>query len=99
MSYNFEDEDSDEFEDFEEEDDPYENANIRQLREQAKAADAAEARVAALRREVAFLKAGIDTDSKAGAYLLKGYEGSMDDLARVASEYGIALRPPTTPRS
>jgi hypothetical protein len=74
-----------------------EERDLRVIRERAAQADAAEARVADLRRQVAFLKVGIDVESAAGRALLRGYEGSLDDLAKVAQEYGIPLRPPGSP--
>lgn len=76
-----------------------ENANIRQLREQAKAGREHQAAAEALRREVAFLKAGIDTDSKLGKLLFKSYEGDLSDIEALkteATEIG-ALKGTSTP--
>lgn len=63
-----------------------ENANIRLLREKAAKADEATAAHAALQREVAFLKAGIDTDSKLGKLLFKSYEGDLTDIEALKTE-------------
>lgn len=75
-----------------------ENRNIRQLREKAKEADNLkgeltkaqdEARTA--RRELAFLKAGIDTESNVGKLFAKAYDGdtSLDAVKAAAAEYGL----------
>lgn len=63
-----------------------ENPNLRHLREKAEQADAARAAEAQLRKEVAFLKAGIDTDSKLGGLLFKTYEGDLSDLDSLKKE-------------
>jgi hypothetical protein len=63
-----------------------ENPNIRQLREQAKAGREATAANEALQREVAFLKAGIDTDSKLGKLLFRSYEGDLTDIETLKAE-------------
>lgn len=53
------------------------NAVIRNLREQAKGAKAAETRAAAAERELAFTKAGIDTDDPRQRYFFEGYKGEL----------------------
>lgn len=53
-----------------------------------------------LKREMAFLKAGVDTDSKAGKLLLKAYDGDLTDIAALKSEaesIGALTAPATTP--
>jgi hypothetical protein len=71
-----------------------ENATIRQLREQAARVDEAKAVTTALRREVALLRAGYDTDSKRGALFLKSFGPDVDDLeelVREAKAHGVPL--------
>lgn len=60
------------------------------LREVAAAGVKAKAEAEALRREMAFLKAGIDTDSKIGQMLLKTYDGelSVEAIKKEATEVG-----------
>ena len=57
-----------------------------------------------MKREMAFLKAGVDTDSKAGQLLFKAYDGDLEtDLIRIeAEELGIlkdAAPPPESENS
>ena len=50
---------------------------MKNLRAKADKADAAEARASQLERELAFTKAGINTDSKPAQALLQGYTGEL----------------------
>jgi hypothetical protein len=67
------------------------NADIRQLREKAKRTDELEARLAAVEREAAFTKAGIDPDDKRMAYFVKAYDGptEADAIRTAATEAGF----------
>lgn len=75
-------------------------ADLRDQLEAAKAdADARiEAETATLRRELAFTKAGIDTDTPAGKIFAKGYEGELDVAAitAAASDMGLTSAPVVT---
>jgi len=52
--------------------------NLQDLRDAAERGRLATGENSDLKREMAFLKAGIDTDSKIGGMLLKTYEGELD---------------------
>jgi hypothetical protein len=52
--------------------------NWKELRKQAEEAKAHKAELEAAKREMAFVKAGVDTDSKLGKMLLRTYEGELD---------------------
>ncbi len=68
-----------------------ETGGIKELREAADRGRKASQELDAMKREMAFLKAGVDTDSKAGQLLFKAYDGELDtDLLRTeAEELGI----------
>lgn len=61
----------------------------------AKKADESASEAAVLKREVAFLKAGITTDKGVGALLYKAYDGDLtvDAIKAAAAEYGIGEIP------
>lgn len=61
----------------------------------AKKADESATETVGLRREVAFLKAGIDTSQGVGALLYKAYDGELspDAIKTIALEYGIGDGP------
>jgi hypothetical protein len=70
--------------------------NIAQLREQwsqeARKAKEAETAHAALQRQVAFMKAGVNLDSALGKLLLKGYDGDLSDIEALKADlrdYGV----------
>ena len=64
--------------------------DIRSLRAAAEGRAAAEAEATALRRELQFAKAGIDTESKLGKMLFRTWEGeSLDELKAEAREIGL----------
>lgn len=83
---------SDEFYENEESDhlDPNIRAELRKSRERAKAAEAAQTELEAVKRDLAFTKAGIP-ESGVGALLRKAYDGDTDPEAirKAAEEYGI----------
>lgn len=64
---------------------------IKELRDAADRGRKASQELEEMKREMAFLKAGVDTESKAGQLLFKAYDGELDpDLLRVeAEELGI----------
>lgn len=77
-----------------------ENPNLRHIREKAERTEKAEAAEASLRREVAFLRAGIDTDSKLGALFQRSYEGDVTDvdaLVAEAKELGVPFKGQSAP--
>jgi hypothetical protein len=66
-------------------------SSIKDLREAATRGRQASQELESVKREMAFLKAGVDTDSKAGQLLFKAYDGDLEaDLIRAeAEELGI----------
>ena len=74
---------------------------IKELREAADRGRKASQELDTMKREMAFLKAGVDTDSKAGKLLFKAYDGELDtELLRVeAEELGILKDVQSAPRS
>lgn len=74
--------------------------DIKTLREKADQATAAQAEAQTARRELAFVKAGIDTESKLGGLLFKTYEGDLtkDALQTEAKELGLFRDEETTPK-
>lgn len=52
--------------------------NIKDLRKAADEGRVAKAEAETLKRQLAFAKAGVDTDSKVGAMLFKAYDGELD---------------------
>lgn len=71
------------------------DGDIKALREAAKAGKAAQAEAERLQRELAFAKAGIDTDSKLGSMLAKTYEGDLSDIEALKAEWA-ELNPSTS---
>ena len=62
-------------------------ARMRELEDRNKALEAQAKEVEATKRELAFVKAGIDPDSAAAKYFVKGYDGELTPEAiRVAAE-------------
>jgi hypothetical protein len=61
----------------------------------AKKAEESASEAAVLKREVAFLKAGITTEKGVGALLYKAYDGDLtvDAIKSAAAEYGIGDAP------
>lgn len=70
----------------------------KELRQAAEAGRKALAEAEAARRELAFVKAGVDTDSKLGQLLLKTYEGelTMEAIVAEATELGAIKVPAST---
>ena len=71
---------------------------IKDLRDAAERGKKATQELDAMKRGMAFLKAGVDTDTKAGQLLYKAYDGELEtDLLRAeAAELGI-LREASAP--
>ena len=65
--------------------------DVSELRKAAEGGRAAKAEAALAKRELAFVKAGIDTDSKPAQALLKNYEGDLDveSIKAEAAEWGL----------
>jgi hypothetical protein len=74
-----------------------ENANpIRLLREKAARVDAAEAAMRDTQRELAMLRAGVNTTSRLGVLFLKHWDGDVSDretLINDAREIGLLKDP------
>jgi hypothetical protein len=70
--------------------------DFKNLRAKAKKADRLEPEVSALKRENAFLKAGIPMDDPRMGYFLKGYDGELeaDSIRQAAIEAGFMEAPP-----
>ena len=65
-------------------------ADIRKLEKSGEKSSKLESEKAEMARELAFLKAGVDTESKVGKLLMKGWEGELDveAIAAEAAEIG-----------
>ena len=75
-----------------------EPAGIKELRDAADRGKKATQELDAMKREMAFLKAGVDTDTKAGQLLYKAYDGELETEA-IQAEWselvpGTAAPPP-----
>jgi len=55
-----------------------ETSGIKELRDAAERGRQASQELEEMKREMAFMKAGVDTDSKAGQLLFKAYDGELD---------------------
>ena len=79
--------------------DEQDSGGIKELREAAERGRKAAQELDGMKREMAFLKAGVDTDSKAGLLLFKAYDGELDtDLLRAeAEDLGILRDAPSEP--
>lgn len=71
--------------------------SIKDLRRAADEGRRAAAEADQLRRELAFARAGIDTESKLGRLLLKTYEGELTAEAIKAEAEELGLLSPQTP--
>ena len=70
-----------------EEYDQDDNSNIKDLRDAAERGRKAVQELDDMKREVAFLKAGVDMETKAGQLLFKAYDGDLDkDFIRAEAE-------------
>lgn len=68
--------------------DEHDNPNVvRQLRDGLKSAKKEASEGLAAKRELAFLKAGVDTDSKLGKMFLRTFDGKLDDIEAIKSEW------------
>ncbi len=65
--------------------------DLRALREKARSADEATAKLAELERKVLFSEAGIDLSTKSAQYFSKGYEGELtvEAIKAEAQEVGL----------
>jgi hypothetical protein len=74
------------------------NDNIAQLRKAADDGAKARTEAEALKREIAFLKAGVNLDSAVGKMFAKAYDGELDVemIKQGATEVG-AITPPAAP--
>ena len=75
-----------------------EPGSIKELRDAADRGKKATQELDAMNREMAFLKAGVDTDTKAGHLLYKAYDGDLETAA-IQAEWselvpGAAAPPP-----
>ena len=73
--------------------------NQRELARKAKENEAAALERDAAKRELAFLKAGIDTDSPVGKLFTKAYDGELtaEAIKAAASEIGLTQEAPAEP--
>jgi hypothetical protein len=76
-----------------------EPGSIKELRDAADRGKKASQELDAMKREMAFLKAGVDTDTKAGQLLYKAYDGDLETEA-IQAEWSelvpVAAAPPPT---
>ena len=77
--------------------DHQEPGNIKDLRDAAERGRKATQELDDVRREMAFLKAGVDTESKTGQLLFKAYDGELETEAiqAEAQELGILKAQPS----
>ena len=79
-----------------------EPAGIKELRDAADRGKKASQELDAMKREMAFLKAGVDTDTKAGQLLYKAYDGELDTES-IQAEWSelvpAAAAPPPEPET
>tara|TARA_R110002051_G_C8534077_1_gene470043 strand:- start:26 stop:496 length:471 start_codon:yes stop_codon:yes gene_type:complete len=77
-----------------------ESGSIKELRDAADRGKQASQELNAMKREMAFLKAGVDTDSKVGQLLYKAYDGELDTPS-IQAEWSelapAAATPPSEP--
>lgn len=77
-----------------------EPGSIKELRDAADRGKKASQELDSMKREMAFLKAGVDTDSKVGQLLYKAYDGELD-TASIQAEWSelspAAAAPPSEP--
>ena len=79
-----------------------EPGSIKELRDAADRGKKASQELDAMKREMAFLKAGVDTDTKAGQLLYKAYDGDLETAA-IQAEWAelvpAAVEPPPEPET
>lgn len=87
--------------DYDEDNDQQErtDAEWAKLRRERKAKEQAEAEAAKAKRELAFLKAGLDPDDPKTSYFVKGYEGedTPEAIRKAAVEAGFLAEPSPEP--
>lgn len=71
---------------YQDDDGQAEQDNLRELREAAKSGKAAKAEADSLKRELAFSKAGIDTESAKGKMFVRAYDGDLD-TAQIKAQF------------
>lgn len=82
---------------------PEQGEDLKELREAAKRGREAKAEAEAAKRELAFVRAGVDLDTPQGAMFAKAYDGELDHTAikeRFAEVFGApesATPPPAQP--
>jgi hypothetical protein len=78
------------------ENEPEQADHLRELRDAAERGKNAQAEAAAARKELAFVKAGIDTDAGVGKLLLQQFDGepTKEAVLAAAAEYGITVGAP-----
>jgi hypothetical protein len=77
-----------------------EPGSIQELRDAADRGKQASQELSAMKREMAFMKAGVDTDTKAGQLLYKAYDGDLETEAIKAEWLELvpgAAAPPSEP--
>ena len=76
---------------------PEQADHLKELRDAAERGKNAQAEAAAARKELAFVKAGIDTDAGVGKLLLQQFDGepTKEAVLAAAAEYGITVGAPT----
>ena len=79
--------------------DQHEGDNLANLRKAADEGKAARAELEQMKRQMAFVKAGVDIDTKLGQMLLKTYDGELDTEAikAEATEVGAIKTAVATP--
>ena len=75
-----------------------EPGSIKELRDAADRGKKASQELDAMKREMAFLKAGVDTDTKAGQLLFKAYDGELDTES-LQAEWSELVPPAAAPPS
>ena len=91
---------SDEYDEYEAEDEPKPKRNWRrELEEQAAAGRAAQEQLAQAQRELAFHKAAIPMDAPGISYFVKGYDGDLtaDAIRKAAQDAGFLKAPEPDP--
>ena len=70
-----------------------ETSGIKELRDAAERGRQASQELEEMKREMAFMKAGVDTDTKAGQLLFKAYDGELDTESIQAEWQELAPTP------
>ena len=76
-----------------------EPGSIKELRDAADRGKKASQELDSMKREMAFLKAGVDTDTKVGQLLYKAYDGELDTESIQAEWSELSPVAATPPRS